>query len=530
MKHKSPFIYLIIIFLQLYLPTQSFGISSEKEILVSCLKDFSPYEFINKNGEPDGYHIDLINAIAKISNIKIKFITGSWNENRIALDSGKIQIIPGMCWTKERENRYHFSNTHTYLNYCIFVRKNENKILNPRQLIGRKIVIPRGGIMSDILKKYTDEIEINYVNGETDALDQLSQGKYDCTIYLRLKGLLYANEKGYKNLKPLQPPIHIMENCFAFKKNNRKLLTMFNEGFTLLKDRGELRQIHNKWFGKIEESSFWKKLYPYIIYLIWLLLGIIFLFLLIIFWNNTLKKHVRLRTEKLADEIKAHEETEEKLLHSRKELRLFLRNQQTRIDKERKYIARAVHDELGQIFTALKLYLSTINSTDKKILKKMEKSINHGVTTVKAISSSLRAHLLEDLNLEGAISQLAIDTENNHNIAFEVDFRISTDNFSEIFSEAIFRICQESITNIVKHSKAASASIRFYQKDNQIILSIEDDGIGIFTEDLQKENSFGLIGIREWVLSCNGTFKFEKVHPKGLCMIFNFPEENLELI
>ncbi|NQU43246.1 transporter substrate-binding domain-containing protein, partial [bacterium] len=101
---------------------------------------FPPYEYLNQNGEPDGFDVELMEALARVMNLSIDLELGRWSEIRARLEAGEIDAIPGMIRSKDREVLLDFSEPFLTLSYAIFLRK-DSTISSLAELRGRNIVI-----------------------------------------------------------------------------------------------------------------------------------------------------------------------------------------------------------------------------------------------------------------------------------------------------------------------------------------------------------------------------------------------------
>src|SRR6185369_17484298 len=91
-------------------------------IIVGGDRDYPPYEFIDKDGQPAGYNVELTRAIAEVMGIKVEFRLGGWAGMRDALQSGKIDVLQGMSYSEERAREVDFSLPHTIVNHAVFAR------------------------------------------------------------------------------------------------------------------------------------------------------------------------------------------------------------------------------------------------------------------------------------------------------------------------------------------------------------------------------------------------------------------------
>jgi signal transduction histidine kinase len=201
---------------------------------------------------------------------------------------------------------------------------------------------------------------------------------------------------------------------------------------------------------------------------------------------------------------------EEELKSSREQLRNLSTYLQTVREEERTHIARELHDELGQALTALKMDLSWLarKLPKQQILLEKTESMSHAVTsiihTVKRICTKLRPSLLDDLGLPAAIEWQAREFQERTQIACEVSLDPDVDVRNKDLSTAIFRIFQESLTNVARHAQATKVTVKLESNDRDVMLLVEDNGKGLTNICISHSKSYGIIGMRERARSFGG--------------------------
>ena len=173
-------------------------------------------------------------------------------------------------------------------------------------------------------------------------------------------------------------------------------------------------------------------------------------------------------------------------------------------EEEKTRIARELHDELGQLLSALKMDLSWMRErlSVRELLEKaneMAALLDQTVSATRRISADLRPLMLDDLGLADAASWLVQEFAKRSGVVCDIRLMApdSMAGVSKNVSTALYRALQESLTNIARHSGAKNAWVMFSVEDGAILLEVEDDGRGISAEDLAKVRSLGLKGMRE---------------------------------
>jgi len=137
-------------------------------------------------------------------------------------------------------------------------------------------------------------------------------------------------------------------------------------------------------------------------------------------------------------------------------------------------------------------------------VRAMSKHADSTIHTVQRISSELRPALLDDLGLIAAIEWQSKDFQLRTKIKCSVSFNHGNIKVPENSSIALFRIYQETLTNVARHSKATNVKVSMHNEDDNVILRIKDNGIGIEESQISNPRSFGLIGIRERAFALGG--------------------------
>ncbi|MBS1202161.1 MAG: histidine kinase, partial [Chromatiaceae bacterium] len=192
------------------------------------------------------------------------------------------------------------------------------------------------------------------------------------------------------------------------------------------------------------------------------------------------------------------------LERSRETLRELAAHLQTVREEQRAEIAREIHDEMGQGLTAMKIDLvrlrSRLRGRDAQVtalVGSLLASVDTTITAVQRIMAELRPALLDDLGLVAAIEWLTRQFTERTGIACRLDLPDSGLELSQTARTALFRILQESLTNVARHAGATQVQVTLERADQSIRLLVEDNGKGISTIDLESGRSFGLLGMRE---------------------------------
>ena len=234
-------------------------------------------------------------------------------------------------------------------------------------------------------------------------------------------------------------------------------------------------------------------------------------------------------------DISERKRTEEELRQSRRRMRELASYLESAREKERTRIARQIHDELGQALTALKMELhwciQRLPKNDKALIKKaktLSGLIDTNVHLVQRISSELRPGVLDHLGLSAAIEWQAGQFQDRTGVECDVVSNPEDIVLDQTRSTAIFRIFQEALTNIARHSSATKVEVILKRQPTEIVLTVFDNGKGITEKEISDPKSFGLMGIRERVHSLEGVLRIDGTPNKGTTVSVQIPIDEKE--
>jgi PAS domain S-box-containing protein len=201
-------------------------------------------------------------------------------------------------------------------------------------------------------------------------------------------------------------------------------------------------------------------------------------------------------------DITIHKNAEQALLIQKKQLRNLTRHIQHLREEERKIIARELHDDLGQIVTVLKIDIRTLknsleNSSDIVLsnVNDILETVDGLIKKIRKIAHQLRPNLLDTVGLQAALKNHCLEFEKNTTANCFFYNETNNERLPQDVEIALFRICQESLTNVMRHAEASEVVVRLSKDNDEIVLEITDNGNGF---DMTKtENTLGLVGIKE---------------------------------
>jgi signal transduction histidine kinase len=233
---------------------------------------------------------------------------------------------------------------------------------------------------------------------------------------------------------------------------------------------------------------------------------------------------------KVAVFVELHRKTE-RLRESEDKLRRLAAHLISVREEERAHIAREIHDELGQVLTGIKMEVGWLQKrlTEPPLLEKtesMSRLIDSTVQTVRKIATGLRPEMLDDMGLVAAIGWQAKDFQKRTGIRCRVKLPPETTKLDIDVATTAFRIFQEILTNVARHSRATRVDIDLGVTDEQVSLDVHDNGVGIAESDLHGRKSLGLLGMHERALLFGGEVNITGAPGHGTRVAVTIPTRN----
>jgi PAS domain S-box-containing protein len=221
---------------------------------------------------------------------------------------------------------------------------------------------------------------------------------------------------------------------------------------------------------------------------------------------------------------------EQALRESKEEIRTLALTASTVREQEKSRIARELHDELGQALTALKIDVSWLRAhldhAPDAVLAKlgaMQVLLDGTVAAARRISADLRPLMLDDLGLIAACEWLAHNFQQRTGVACELVLGAGELDLRDPYATAVFRVLQESLTNVAKHAEATQVEATLERAEGTVILTVRDNGRGFRTSDPRKQGSYGLVGLRERAFLLGGDIRIESEPGRGTYMEMRMP-------
>jgi two-component system sensor histidine kinase EvgS len=223
---------------------------THRRIVVGGDHNYPPYEYLDENGRPTGYNVDLTRAIAREMDLDIEIRLMPWPRVVDGLKSGDIDILQGMFYSPQRDLEFDFTPPHIITQCVSVVRRGQDPPpTTVGELAGLRIVVERGDIMHQFAVENGLQADVVAVGTQEDALREVAEGRQDCALVSRLTALYWIEAHGWDNLAVARRPLLAPNYCFAVPNGHKAMLATFSEGLKTLENSGEYQRIYDKWLG-----------------------------------------------------------------------------------------------------------------------------------------------------------------------------------------------------------------------------------------------------------------------------------------
>lgn len=232
-------------------------------------------------------------------------------------------------------------------------------------------------------------------------------------------------------------------------------------------------------------------------------------------------------------DITERKKSEQEILNKNEQLKDLTSHLQNIREEERTTISREIHDELGQQLTALKMDIDWVkhkhNGSDPKVgskLQEMLKMSDNVINTVRRISADLRPAIIDDLGLIAALEWKCHDFEEKTGVGCKFLSTVKERKFENHFGINAYRILQETLTNVSRHSKATSVTVSVHESDEELFMEITDNGVGIDKDRVKNGKTLGIVGMKERAALLGGKLSIEGAPGKGTNTRVTLPLKN----
>lgn len=420
---------------------------------------------------------------------------------------GKVDFASYLPKTTNLQKDVHFSKAIIQMPVVLIGRQNAAIIQGLDSLQHERVAVQYDSFAHAFLVKNHPQVKVTYIESTIEGLQALDNHKADVFIHNIFSAEYHQRKLGITGLKVLATTSYNYEIMFAVSKDMASLIPIVEKDIANISER-EKRLIFDKWVNIQIEKKLDIKLIIQSLLIVTIVITLIIA--LFTYWNRQLTKKVTERTI---------------------ELRNLARHMQQVREEEKAKLAREIHDELGHTLTALTIGIRRLRrckDEHQRTAKHQELSelVKSASQTSKQIMTDLRPSILEDLGLVAAIEWLAHEFKYRHEVNCHVTAHEAQIELGEEASIALFRITQESLTNIAKHAKASQVEIILTLQGKELLLLISDNGQGLKIGWSSKAGSYGLQGMRERALALGGELTVDSKENQGVQLLVRIPSES----
>lgn len=223
-------------------------------LLSGCETDYPPFCMVRDDGRADGFSVELLVAALQRMGQEATFRTGPWSEVRGWLERSEVDVLPLVGRTPEREKVFDFTVPYMTMHGALVVRTDTADVRTLDDLTGRRVAVMEADNAEEFLRREARDFEIVTTRTFTDALHLLADGGCDAVVIQRLVAIRLLQETGLADLKIISQPVaeFSQDFCFAVHKGNHALLSLLNEGLSLVVADGTHRRLYAEWFARLE--------------------------------------------------------------------------------------------------------------------------------------------------------------------------------------------------------------------------------------------------------------------------------------
>lgn len=287
---------IILVFLSIFLLTFP-GFSRVQDTIPKTIvyggdEAFPPYEFLNKDGKPEGFNIDLIRAIGREMGFKVKIVLGPWYKIAHELEYTDSIQVASMYYSNKRSHLVDYASPTEVSYYELYLRKGNGRFSNLDDLYGKTVAIEKGSVLDDYLTESYPEIKLLRASSEVAALRDLSEKKCYAAFASSIINYKLLNTYHFNNIVKYHKPFIPRLYSFVVKKGNSRLLNLLNIGLIRIQDADEFHRLKEKWVHSKEV--------PWIVKNAKWVAGIVLLLVIwFIIWIIVLRYSIKRKTKEL---------------------------------------------------------------------------------------------------------------------------------------------------------------------------------------------------------------------------------------
>jgi len=473
------------------------SIRKKSRIVIGGDSDYPPYEYLDRNGQPAGFNVDLTRAIARQTGLNIHIQLGQWGDIREKLQTGEIDAVQGMFYSPQRDRVFDFSTPSTVVQHAIVTRKGDPSLNDLQGLAGKSIIVMSGDVMEDLAIQHGYRGQIVSVSSQEQALRLLSSGKHDCALVAKVPALYWIKKNRWRNLVVSDAPVHSAEYCYAVPEGKDTLLAQFSEGLAVIRATGEYREIRDKWLSSYDDKGTnFKSVLIYVFATTLLLLAML---VGTVLWNRSLRKQVDSRTGELRNEVAERTRTAQELLVAKEQAEAANRAKSSFLANMSHELRTPLNAILG--FSNFLRCENGLSERQVANLSIISKSGEHLLTLINDVldMSKIEAgrDAIEEVEFDLAgvvrdVMELMDMRAVSKGLHLELDQSSKFPPFIKTDQVKLRQILINLIGNAVKFTESGTVRVRMDTRHlavpgrTMLLIDVEDTGPGIAVEDRER--------------------------------------------
>ena len=457
---------------------------------------YAPFAFESDDGRLQGILVDQWRLWEKKTGIKVELHAMDWGEALQRMRAGEFDVIDSIVETAQRGDDFDFTPAYHTIEASIYFRKDISGITDVASLRGFPVAVKTGDQHIDQLRANGVTTLILFQNNEA-IVEAAKAHKINAFVADDLSALYLLNKMDLESEFRHSAPIFRDELRRAVRKGDAATMRTVSQGFAAM-EPAELIHIEEKWFGRTIN-----RIGRYLAYTGYTAVVALLLIAALVGWNRTLRQGILQRTAALGESERRFRQIAGRLMHTQ--------------DDERRRIARMLHETTAQDLAALKMNLARLNrtashlsETERGALTESISLAEQSIAGVRTLSYLLHPPFLDEAGLVAALRWYAAGFAERSGITVDLELPDTFERLPLDTETALFRIVQESLTNIHRHAGSETARIRLRRDAERLVLEIEDWGKGIPSASLAHIMSggggsgVGISGMRERIEQLGG--------------------------
>ncbi len=238
-------------------PAGQTALEAVRKVRVGIEPAAAPFTYLDENGSPAGFCVDLLQAMARAERLELEFHVRPWTDVLAMLETGEIDLLANVAYLPERVTRFDYSIPHASLPGAVFVHRKAPDFISREVLARSRLAVAQEGVGHHIARRHQLDNALVFSASLEDSLMQLEAGRADAVFAVLPVGLKMIRERGFKNVKVAStdlPEIRY-ELHMAVAKGQADLLYRINHALSQVHVDGTYQALHQRWLGPIAEPQ-----------------------------------------------------------------------------------------------------------------------------------------------------------------------------------------------------------------------------------------------------------------------------------